>query len=469
VDFMGEKWRKGWVAPVIFFCFLLSGLSSLIYEVLWMRMLILIFGSTTFAISTVLTAFMGGLALGSFIFGRLIDRSRHPVPIYGAIEAGIGVYALLVPAIFSSLIPLYRQVWQSLHISFYLFSVMQFVLVTLVLIVPTTLMGATLPILSKYYSDRKDRLGWTIGTLYAMNTLGGILGTFLSGFFLLPALGVRMTTFLAASLNLLIGFIVLLLVKTGDVQDKVRPQVGKNISRSFEGEPLSRAALRLVLVGFGLSGFASMVYEVTWSRVLAMILDSSTYAFTIMLTTFLVGIALGSFLMSRAADRLRRPLLTFILLEGAIGASSFVGLFLFAELPYLFLVLYRSFSDSLNLIFFSKFLLAFAVMFLPTLLIGALFPLVVRIYTPNLDRVGRSIGEVYSLNTLGCILGSFCSGFILVPLLGIQESILLAVGLNVLLASLLLLVSPYGLRTLKTPLAVAFSLSLLAMGLHVPK
>jgi spermidine synthase len=188
-----------------------------------------------------------------------------------------------------------------------------------------------------------------------------------------------------------------------------------------------------------------------------------------MLTTFLMGIALGSFLMSRVADRLRRPLLAFILLEAAIGVSAYMGLFLFAELPYLFLVLYRSFSDSLNLIFFSKFLLAFMVMFLPTLLIGALFPLVVKIYTSNLDRVGRSIGEVYSLNTLGCILGSFCGGFILVPLLGIQESILLAVGLNVLLASLLLLASPYGLRSLKTPLVVAFSLGLLAMGLHVPK
>ena len=470
MEFTSAKERKGFVAPVIIFCFLLSGLSSLIYEVLWVRMLILIFGSTTFAISTVLTAFMGGLALGSFVFGRFIDRSRHPVPIYGALETGIGIYALLVPTIFSSLIPLYQWVWQTFHISFYLFSLMQFLLVTLVLIVPTTLMGATLPILSRYYSNREDRLGWTIGTLYAINTLGGILGTFLCGFFLLPALGVRMTTFLAASLNLLIGIVVLLVVKTREVREKVSFPAGKSIPPgSFAREELSRAALRLVLVGFGLSGFASMVYEVTWSRVLAMILDSSTYAFTIMLTTFLVGIALGSFLMSQAADRLRRPLLAFILLEGAIGASAFMGLFLFAELPYLFLVLYRSFSDSLNLIFFSKFLLAFLVMFMPTLLIGALFPLVVRIYTSNIDRVGRSIGEVYSLNTVGCILGSFCGGFILVPLLGIQESILLAIGLNVLLASLLLLASPYGLRTLKTPLVVAFSLGLLAMGLHVPK
>jgi MFS family permease len=190
-----DQRKMGLVPTVVFFCFLLSGLSSLIYEVLWMRMLILIFGSTTFAISTVLTAFMGGLALGSYLCGRFIDRSRHPIPIYGVLETGIGIYALLVPTIFSSLFPLYQALWQALHLSFYLFSLMQFVLVTLVLILPTTLMGATLPILGKYYSYRQDKLGWTIGTLYAINTLGGILGTFLSGFFLLPTLGVRMTTF----------------------------------------------------------------------------------------------------------------------------------------------------------------------------------------------------------------------------------------------------------------------------------
>ena len=186
MEITSEEGRKTFVASVIFFCFLLSGLSSLIYEVLWMRMLILIFGSTTFAISTVLTAFMGGLALGSFVFGRFIDRSKHPVPIYGALETGIGIYALLVPTIFSSLIPLYQRVWQTFHISFYLFSLTQFVLVTLVLIVPTTLMGATLPILGRYYSNRQDRLGWTIGTLYAINTLGGSWERSSAGFCLCP-------------------------------------------------------------------------------------------------------------------------------------------------------------------------------------------------------------------------------------------------------------------------------------------
>ena len=465
-----EKRKMGFTGSIILFCFLLSGLSSLIYEVLWVRMLILIFGSTTFAISTVLTAFMGGLALGSYLCGRFIDRARHPVSIYGALETGIGIYALLVPMIFGCLIPLYQGVWQVFHPSFYLFSLVQFVLVTLVLIVPTTLMGATLPILCKYYSNRQDNLGLTIGTLYAVNTLGGIMGTFLTGFIFLPSIGVRLTTFLAATLNLLIGITVLLLVKKRKLQEKIGPVLEKNLSsRTFPEEQISPRALWVVLLGFGLSGLASMVYEVTWSRVLAMILDSSTYAFTIMLTTFLVGIALGSYLMSRVVDQLRRPLLVFIILEGAIGASAFGGLFLFAELPYLFVVLYRNLSDSLNLIFFSKFLLVFLVMFLPTLLIGALFPPVVKLYISNLNRVGRSIGEVYALNTLGCILGSFCSGFILVPLLGIQKTILLAIGLNLLLVVILLFISPYRPQTVKIPLTMVVLVGAIVMAVHVPR
>ena len=236
---------------------------------------------------------------------------------------------------------------------------------------------------------------------------------------------------------------------------------GEVFVSTFSGERLSPWILGLVVFAFALSGFSSMIYEVTWSRVLAMILDSSTYAFTIMLTTFLIGIALGSFLMSRAIDRLKRPLLAFILIEIAIGASAFLGLFLFAELPYLFVVFYRTFSDSQNLILFSKFSLAAVVMILPTLFIGALFPLVVKLYTPGLNRVGYSIGKAYSLNTIGCILGSFCGGFIFVPLIGIQNSILLAIGLNIFLAFLLLLASPYRAWALKLPLALSLAIGTL--------
>ena len=177
------------IRPIVLLCFFLSGFSGLLYEVLWLRMLILIFGSTTLAVSTVLTSFMGGLALGSYLFGRIMDRQKRPLLYYGLLEGVIGLYALMVPWLFSLLVPAYRVIWVQFHPNFYGFTLMQFLLVSVVLVVPTTCMGATLPILSKWAVQQEKNLGMTIGRLYALNTFGAVLGTALSGFFLLPAPG----------------------------------------------------------------------------------------------------------------------------------------------------------------------------------------------------------------------------------------------------------------------------------------
>ena len=145
--------------PFVLLCFFFSGFSGLLYEVLWLRLLILIFGSTTLAISTVLTAFMGGLALGSYFFGRMMDRQKRPLLYYGILEGVIGLYALIIPWIFSGLIPVYQFLWQQFHLNFYGFTLLQFLLVTVVLIVPTTCMGATLPILSTWAVREENHPG----------------------------------------------------------------------------------------------------------------------------------------------------------------------------------------------------------------------------------------------------------------------------------------------------------------------
>ncbi len=190
-----------------------------------------------------------------------------------------------------------------------------------------------------------------------------------------------------------------------------------------------------MLAAFGLSGFAAMVYEVAWSRVLSLIIGSSVYGFCIMLTTFLVGLALGSFICARLVDRLSKRILAFSILQVMIALSAFSALYLFRELPYLFFVMFYKIAHSQNLLFFTKFLLAFAVMFIPTLFMGAVFPLVIKIYTTEISKVGRFVGRAYSVNTIGAVLGSFSGGFIMIPLLGIQGSILFAVTLNLLLAA----------------------------------
>jgi spermidine synthase len=432
--------------PVVLLCFFLSGFSGLLYEVLWLRMLILIFGSTTLAVSTVLTSFMGGLALGSFFFGRFMDTRKRPLFYYGLLEGIIGLYALLIPWIFSLLIPAYRGLWEQFHPNFYGFTMMQFMLVSVVLVIPTTCMGATLPILSKWAVLQEVNLGVTIGRLYALNTFGAVIGTALSGFFLLPLWGVYKTLGMAVFINILVALIILLLNKGDSVPaapaprpvsgEKTPPRPGQ------EASPLPQWMIWSIVIGISLSGFISMIYEVAWSRTLSLLVDSSVYGFSIMLTTFLVGIALGSYFFSRKVDTIRFQGFAWAVLQIGIGLFAFISLVLFQELPYWYLLLYRALGQNINLLLAGKFVLAFGIMLAPTLFMGAIFPLTVKIYASNLKQIGRLVGNIYTINTLGCILGSFAGGFFLIPWLGIRNTILLGIGLNFLIGLYLLWVTP---------------------------
>jgi spermidine synthase len=444
-------------------------MSGLIYQVVWVRELVLVFGATTFAVSTVLTAFMGGLALGSFMFGRRSSRIARPLRLYGLIEIGIGLYGLAVPLIFAVLPSIYHPVWQQLHLSFLALSAIRFVFAGLVLVLPTALMGATLPVLAGYYARDPDRIGLRVGSLYSLNTFGAVCGAFATGFVLIPAFGMNATTAVAAATNILLGLVAFAYASKhetaprqaidrteGDaVEEPPKPEKPERASKKSSrrlprvtpgpgAERLDRTGIAVVLVCFALSGFIALGYEVIWSRVLALIIGSSVYAFSIMLTTFLVGLALGASLASRLVDRIRFPVLAFGLVEIGVGVTSIAGAFLFNELPYIFMQLYRLFETSaFGLLLFSRFLVASLVMIVPTLLLGALFPLVVRIMTVNStgQAAGRMVGDAYAANTVGAIAGSFASGFILIPLLGLLGSLRLAAALNFVVAAALFYIS----------------------------
>lgn len=207
-----------WTGPLILTFLLFSGTCGLIYEILWMKMLTLVIGNTVFSITTVLTAFMGGLALGSFLAGRLEDKIKNPLRIYGLLEGGIGAYALLVPFLIVATEPLFRFIYQNVNPSFYGFSLLRFFVCGIILLVPTTLMGATLPVISKYFVKRQTHLGWTVSKIYGVNTFGAVLGSFAAGFILIPRLGITLTIYSAAFLNLAIAACVLILFRN-------RPQV----------------------------------------------------------------------------------------------------------------------------------------------------------------------------------------------------------------------------------------------------
>ena len=416
--------------PLVYGLFFVSGATALIYEVVWARMLTQIFGNTTHAIATVLSAFMGGLALGSYVLGRLADTGRNPFLIYGLLEGGVGIYGLVIPTLFALTQQAYSRLYGLAEASFTLFSLALFLLCFAVILVPTALMGATLPLLSRFSVTQFASLGRRIGDLYAINTLGAVVGCALSGFYLIPELGLRGSVRLAAALNLSIAVLVVVAVMWFRGRREASEDAGE---APPESRPTATAASRLdiaLLAAFGLSGAAAMVYENAWTRALTLVIGMSTYSFTVMLTTFLVGLGVGSLLYARWWGTRDVGVAGFGLLQLLIALSALATIPLFERLPFLFLRLQKGFGDSFGQFLSIQVALSALVMIVPTLLLGTTFPVVARIYTQSLYRIGTSVGTAYASNTLGAIIGAFLGGFVLIPVLGVQNSIGLAVTVS---------------------------------------
>lgn len=414
---------------IVLILFFLSGCAGLVYEVVWSRMLALIFGSTVFAVTTVLTAFMAGMALGGFYFGRLIDRRGDPLKVYACLQAGIGIFALLLPFILKGVGLTYIAVHRSLQTSFYLLSIIKFILCFAVLITPATFMGGTLPVISKFFANRINRLGWSIGLLYAVNTFGAVLGCFFAGFVLIRGIGISGAIYLAVAINILIAISILFLFrgKYKYTQALESPRIQRSEPVKAEDVSLPAWAGRAALWVIAISGFCALAYEVLWTRILTLFLGSTTYAFTTMLSAFLCGIALGSFIMAKFVDA-RKDLLTILgAVQIGIALSAILLIPVFGELYSVGTVFTKA---SWWTFFTSRFALSFLVMLLPTMFMGTTFPLVSKIYARSRESLGRSIGNVYSVNTLGSILGSFLAGFVMIPYIGIQRAIMIMAFLN---------------------------------------
>lgn len=431
--------KQDWLLLVGLFCFFFSGAAGLIYQVVWTRMLTQIFGNTTYAIATVLSAFMAGLAIGSYLFGQIADRGKNDFLLYGLLEAGVGVYGFLVPWIFSMTQKIYGPIF-GLNESYpFLFNLVLFFLSFVLLVFPTLLMGATLPVLSKFFVRSFAQFGRRVGDLYATNTLGAVVGCAAAGFFLIPALGMRMTVFVAAGANLLIAAVILI----ADIFRDKSPMISAPeavVSPEEATENSSASKLRWVLLtSFALSGFASLVYENAWTRSLTMVIGSSIYSFSTMLVTFLVGLSLGGFIYARFLGGREARLSTFGLLELWVGLSALATIPLFEKLPLIFVRLLQGFGDTFTVFLYLQVFLSALVMFVPTVLLGMTFPMVARLFTQSLYRVGSGVGSSYAANTVGAVLGAFAGGFILIPNLGVQNTIIFAVVMNFLIGAWLVM------------------------------
>jgi spermidine synthase len=437
---------------VIAICFVLSGATGLIYEVLWARMLGLVFGGTTLAVSTVLAAFMGGLALGSTIAGRVAGRLAKPLRAYGLIEIGIALYALVVPLILRSVDYGYAIIWQELHPSFFVFSLWRFALSGATLLVPTTLMGATLPVLAAVLLRAPCFKSTSVTRLYTYNLAGAIIGTVAAGFLLLPTFGLHKTIYLAAAINFLIGVVAVLVdARTGaasadaaiekSVDDGREGSEARTLSQETAAGDLVSEAVEegttFWLFCAFISGFVTISTQVAWTRVLTMIIGSSTYAFSIVVALSLVGLSVGAFIVARKERKggLRRAVFAMELFI-ALDLLLSVSVMNVAPSLLVFSGLKLQIGSWGGLLLLQIVSVAFLIL-LPSLLMGMIMPLVlVWVGQGRQGTSVRLVGRSYALNTIGAIAGAFSAGFILIPRFGTRFTIVFAAALCVIVAGI---------------------------------
>lgn len=503
---------------LVFLCFFFSGASGLLFEVLWTRELGLVFGSTTLAISTVLAVYMGGLALGSVIGGRLCDRrgsntvpllARRPLLTYAAVEAGVGLFALAVPALLSYYPQLNAALWRSVGDRYAVLSLLRFASTAALLLFPTTLMGATLPLLAEYMtrpgaggrvSDAQREPGDAgpgdaqppetrsaaqhIGALFAANTAGAVFGTFLSGFVLLPRLGISHTNYLGAAINMSLASAIAIshfvqhvrrrrAAASAEVESPgaERSDIDSAAQQADSAEPTRSAvhrdvvlpsamARRLAVLCYAISGATAMVYQVLWTRALAIVIGSSVYSFTLILLAFLIGLSGGAAITTRLLPLVQRPVRALAITHAATLVTALWSFFILPRLPGVFVSILRGSSFTVDELLTTQFVLAALAIAPATLAMGGVMPLTMHVYTlrrhrasngtassqPDHDRdppqagsIGHDVGVAYAWNTLGAITGSFAAGFFVLPELGLQRGLIVCSLLTAGLAAVLLL------------------------------
>ncbi|MDF1581322.1 MAG: fused MFS/spermidine synthase [Desulfuromonadales bacterium] len=412
---------------LVYLIFTLSGFCALVYEVLWSKHLSLTFGTTIYAVSIVTATFMGGIALGSYLIGRYADQKKNLLTIYAVLELGIALSALFFAPALMAIQTFYVFLVQSfggtgfanaLHIFF-----------SAILLLPAAVyMGGTFPIMCRFFARQKS--GGQIGRLYAMNTLGAMAGAFCAGFYLIPTFGLSTTGWLTITANMLIAITALILSRSlGKAEATADVSMSKRHSL-----PQLATDNKVLLLSISAVGFFSLAYEILWTRVFLLFLGNTTYAFALMLSAYLIGIAIGGALYARNVHPQLNERSIFIVLASLMGVSILVTVPFYDQLAYLFQFAHEASGERWWHLSTLSFLIVFTVMGLPTIFSGALLPAAVAIVDPGKTRTGEGVGLVVFCNTTGAVLGSLVAGFTLIPAFGLLNSFRLLAIANILLA-----------------------------------
>ncbi len=453
---------------LVYLYFFISGITALVYEIIWTRQLTLVFGHTVYSVSIVLSAFMAGLGFGSYVWGHMIDRAvakqeeTPPLLVYGRIEILIFAASAVLSLIFSEFHVVYAWMHRWLPESPALFNAVKAVLAFLLMFIPTTFMGATLPIISKYYVTDNTRLGTQIGYLYSINTLGAAVGCVLTGFIFISTFGVLQTALFASCVNLIIGIGCIRIYQEEHPGEKVPWRLPK-----IEWPSMTLSAEQKKWMGISfVCGFTALAYEVLWTRLLVFSIASTVYSFSLMLAVFLLGIGIGSLVVVPLMARVSSLRTVLIALQAGIGVYVLFTLF---SMESLLSAPWNSYNlTNPGKTFLHYFKDSATLMLLPALLFGMNFPVLIKLAAGGHEHVGRGTGQIYSANTLGAIFGSLVAGFVLLPWLGTEKSLIVVATLNLLMVPLLFGTGNYATPMLRRGVAGVTVAAVLALNMLLP-
>jgi spermidine synthase len=441
--------------PVVLAIFMLSGAAGLVYEIVWSRQLVLVFGNTTQAVSAILTGFFAGLAIGAALGGRLADRVRSPLRMYGFLELILVVVVLVTPISFRLIHEVYRGIYPGLEGTPAL-PLIRLVLAVIALSPATVMMGATFPSLVRHFT-RSALLSRTFGRLYAANTLGAIVGTLVAGLVLIEVLGLSGALTVGAGGSFVAGISAIWLSRGEETQsERARSGITAPIANRSAWRS-SESRVRLALVIAFVSGLTSLGYQVTWTRLLASGTGNTTYVFTVILAVFLSGIALGAMLFNVLRPRLHNPLRVLAATQALLAVFAIIGLATTLGHP-----------DGLNpgrpvetvMTLFRTVVLTI----LPaTIVLGIAFPTASALLREDASDPGTESGSLLAVNTTGAVLASLVVPFILMPTIGSPAVIALLAVVNAGLGiSLALMSRPRAIPSVLVGVATIVALAILA-------
>ncbi|UCC10920.1 MAG: fused MFS/spermidine synthase [candidate division WOR-3 bacterium] len=369
------------------------------------------FGSTNAAIALVVAIFMAGLGLGGLLFGRKIDRVGARLRLFGILQLSTAAASFMLYLILRNLPSLMKTLAGSIGTNAAI--PLLGLLVVFLMLIPCIMMGSTLPVLTRIWAKRGRRIARGVGTIYATNTLGSVIGAGLTGFLLIAAFGQFTTHLVAVVINFFAGAGAMILVK------KTTNPITRDPVREAKISPFS-----ILIVVAGFTGFAALALEILWTRILHIFLANSTYGFTSVVIVFLIGITLGSMFYARFLSKHQKMLTLGVCLAG-IGLFVLCITIIINDLPDILYNLTGVLDLPSIQLTLPPLLLAGILAFVPTFLMGISFPLICTLYIKDIHYIGKDVGVIYFINTIGSIIGSLCAAFILIPVVGTVISIII--------------------------------------------